>query len=167
MAVLTSRMAAAIDALYNAASNDDAMRGVAVVDGPLSAAAEEIADSTKRLFIGTTDPRGEGETISADGDQAFRTIGGRWRDETFQVRCMAEGWNGDGNLKQARDDAVAVVAAVETMLRPTPANPGAYNLGGAVMWAGIGSESITVEYDDDGAYARVDFAVACRANLTQ
>lgn len=166
MAVLTSRMAAAIDALVSLGEADE-LAGVVVIDGPFAPSMEFEADATKRLFVGTTDPYGEGESIAADGDQAFRTIGGRWRDETFVIRCLAEGWNGDGNLKQARDDAVAVMAALEQSLRPTPANPTAYALGGAVLWAGIGAESITSEYAETGAYVRLDFSVSCRANLIQ
>lgn len=166
MAVLTSRMAAAIDALV-ALGETDELAGVVVIDGPFAPFMEFEADATKRLFIGTTDPYGEGESIAADGDQAFRTIGGRWRDETFTIRCLAEGWNGDSNLKQARDDAIAVMAALEQALRPTPANPTAYAITAGVLWAGIGAESITSEYADTGAYARLDFSVSCRANLTQ
>ncbi len=165
MAVLTSRMAAAIDALVAIASSADALTGVLVIDGPIDTSSEETADAGRRLFIGTNQPDGSVESLAVEGDQSFRTIGARTRDEAFQLHCLAEGWNGDGDMKAARDAAVAILAAVETAIRATDDAPDAYNLAGAVSWAGIGGESISQQYIDQGAYARVDFTLSCRANL--
>lgn len=169
MAVLTSRMAAAVDALVDLAntSTELSAANVAVIDGPFNQAQHGVAETEARLFIGTSDPYGDGESVAVDGDQSFRNIGARWRDETFEVHCLAEGWNGDGDLRAARNTAVTVFAALEVALRPTPDAPAAYSPSRAVAWAGIGKESITSEYTDDGVYVRVDFTIQCRANLVQ
>lgn len=165
MAVLTSRMAAALDALIALATAN--LTGVAIVDGPFNINDTETALAAQRLFVGADDASGLSEAVAVDGDQAFRTMGARQRDEHFTVHCVAEGSDGDGVMKAARDAAVAVLAGMELLLRPTQANTQAYTVSGTVLWAGIGHESITQEWTTQGAYCRVNFAIDCRSNLNQ
>lgn len=163
MAVLTSRMAAAVDYLVSNATTTD----TDVVDGPLSDADHTALTASKRLYVGASEVNGEDETVAVDGEQAFRTLGARLRDEHFSVHCVAEGWNGDDDMQAARNAAVAVLADVETLIRPTAALPNAHTLGGAVMWAGIGTQQMVQDRNETGAYCRVVFNVDCRANLNQ
>jgi len=123
--------------------------------------------ATSRLFIGTDDPAANAEGVAADGQQSFRTIGARLRDETFTINLVAEGWDGGNTMKTARDAAVAVEAGVELFLRPTAAATQNYTISGTVMWAGIGRETMSQSWTDAGAYCRISFSIDARANLNQ
>ena len=165
MPILTSAMAAAIDALVGLAGLE--LSDTEVVDGPLDDSDETSQTIKQRLFVGASSATGDDESVAVDGDQNFRTIGGRRRDENFNLHCIAEGWDGGRDMKAARDRAVAVLAGVELILRPSASNPAGYTVGGSVMWAGIGHEEMTQDKNETGYYCRIDFEIACRANLIQ
>ena len=126
-----STIPAAIDGLLAAAAAAIGAT-VSVVDGPpLQWNPLKLPDpggpsASKVLLVGAT-PNGDS---SADGVEDFNAAGNVSRDERFSIHCTA--WSGaaGGTAKNRRDDAFAVVAAVERALRTDG------TLGGAVLYAG-------------------------------
>lgn len=110
-----SRVPAAID--YLVAAWTPALTDVAVIDGPVISGAEPV----KRLYVGyDADPEGDG--VGASSDFAWSsTLGTGRRDEALTVVCAIVVRVGDGIVKQARDDAYAVLEDVSTLLL-SPAN---------------------------------------------
>lgn len=162
--MLTSRIPAAIDGLLALCTGQTGpgglLDGVAVFDGPPVKGA--TAGAELLLYIADT-PDGDGPGTT--GNQDFAALGRGGRDETFSIYCTAAARSGDTDIRTERNRAFALVAAVETLLRPH--EPGAdATLGGAVLWSSVGGEeSYTPIQDDDGAYVEVGFNIVCRARI--
>lgn len=153
----TSRVPAAIDALVALCRAAPDLAQAAVRDGPpltdLSAA--------QQVFIGWAPNAEAAATIAQD----FASAGARRRDEDFSIVGYAEARSGGTDVKAMRDQAFALVAAVENALRATDAQPDAPTLGGAVLWAHLTAAELTQPQTTDGALAGVAFTVTCRARL--
>lgn len=150
----TSVIPALIDALV--AQSTTALPSVKVYDG--LAVTNDPGDF---LMVGVEDPDLESAASSATAEQSWAHSTGTSRDESGEITCAALSWNGDGNLKTARDGVFAITAAVENLLRNDP------DLGVAgLLWTSFGS---TVELSqgqgDMGADALVVFKVAFRARI--
>lgn len=153
----TSVVPALIDALVTAATA--ALPAVRVSDGV--GATDDPGDF---LMIGVEDPDLEGAAFSAETKQDWAAVGtGAPRDEQGEVTCVAVSWNGDGpeGAKAARDAAYAISAAVETLLRDTPA------LGiPELLWTSFGSSSqLSQAQGSGGASALLVFRINFRARI--
>lgn len=151
----TSVVPAAIDALVAAARI--ALPDVLVHDG-----IGQTDDPGDFLMIGVEDPDIEGAAFSADTKQDWAAVGtGAPRDEQGDITCVALSWNGDGDPKAARDGAYAIAAAVEDLLRNTPA------LGvPQLLWTSFGSSSqLSQAQGDGGASALLVFRINFRARI--
>lgn len=85
-------------------------------DGPV--VDHEFPDEA--VFVGYDgDP--EGEQIAADMSQEWAAIGAKRRNESFDIRCCAIAYFGDGDSwKDARARAKTLLSSVETVLRADP-----------------------------------------------
>lgn len=156
MTVQTSAIHPTIVALVAACQAASGLAGVSVVDGPRVA-----ADSDKdRLFIGY-DPDSD---TAVDGTSEVVGSPGKSQNEDFEITCLAEAWTGDTDIAARRARAFAIVAVVETLLRPTAGN---YTLGiSNLLWAlTTGTRRVKQQQTTGGAMVGVVFTVTCRARL--
>lgn len=150
-----SALPAFIDALVVAA--EAALPDVLVFDG------QGVTDGPGDfLMIGVDDPNAEDFSAAAEAQQTPATMGtARSRDERRRVYCAVMSWNGDGDMKAARDSAYTIAEGVATILRTTP-NLGLSN----VLNSGFGSDlSDSSIQADSGAVWIVRFSVEFRARI--
>lgn len=156
----TTRIGAAIDALVVLCRAAPGLAGVVVFDGPRVTDNDLV--NPDRLYIGAS----ADDDPAAEGDQDFAHLGARARDETFAIACTAEAWSGDTDMKVRRDRALALLAEVENLLRPTDANPRAYTISESVLYAHIaGGMRLVQRQTGNGAIASITFHVTCRARI--
>ncbi len=151
----TSALPALINALVTNATA--ALTDVDVYDGfgVTSDPAQNV------LHIGVDDVNSNAEAFSGYAQQQWANANHTSRDEEGHVVCAASSWNGDGDAKAARDSAFATVAAVENMLRTTPAQ-GLPTL----LWTSMGGRIALSQWQDSGgATAVVIFTIAYRARI--
>jgi hypothetical protein len=160
--VSTSAIPATIDYLVTtfAASTrlGAAVDPVKVYDGP------QVSEEFPKLilWIGLDDPdTSPGAPMAATSTQAWVGPGNRWRDELFDIMCVAEAWSGDTDVKTARVAAYAIVAAVEDLTRADA------NLGGNVLFINPGVTGHTLRQNNTskGAVAQVQFLISCKARI--
>lgn len=160
MTVTTSRWAALIDALISTAGG--LFTDVYVWDGPPR--AQEGLDKPKRLWIGTDSADAGVGGPAADADQTLLNDRGMNRDETVAVQCIAEAFTADRVMKSARDNANAIVAALEVAIRPTGTSTA--SIGGAFR-----GELVTLHADqyqtESAAFCRITFVLAFTSYLGQ
>jgi hypothetical protein len=133
--------------------------GVTVLDGPsVTAPSEQVL-----LYIGDSPVTGG---AGAFGTQDFVTMPARERDETYSIFCTAYSRSGDTVIKPERDRAFAVMAAVESLVRPGV--PGSdITLGGTVQWCSVsGRITYSPGQSQSGAVVRLTFEVVCRERLS-
>lgn len=116
------------------------------------------------LMVGVDDPDLYTDTNSAESAQDWANATGGTRTEVGEVTCVALAWNGDGDQAKARDDAFAIVAAIQNLCRPS-GRPG--DLGVAtVLWTSCpGSVRLLQLSDETGALAQIVFTVQFRARV--
>lgn len=153
----TSRVPDAIDALVDLCTTSALLKGVTVTDGP---PLSDLSDED-HLFIGWSPDAANAASIVQD----FASAGARRRDEDFTISCYAESRSGDTGMKAIRRRVFTLVAAVETILRATDAEPEAPTLRGAVAWAHITAGDLFQPQTQDGALAGLTFTVTCHARL--
>jgi hypothetical protein len=87
--------------------------------------------------------------------------GNRKRDELFDVFCVAEAWSGDTDTQTALTQVYNIVAAVEDLTRNDA------NLGGNILFLNAGVTGHTLKWNntDQGAAARVQFLLSCKARI--
>ncbi|MCX6399233.1 MAG: hypothetical protein NTX33_04780 [Propionibacteriales bacterium] len=153
----TSVIPAVIDALVAQAAA--ALPSVNVFDG-----FGVVNDTGNYLMVGTDDPSQSVRSIAAQASQTTGPMGtSRPRDESGSIICAALAWNGNGNAKDARDAAFAVIAAVEALLR---ADPQLGLTGGPYLVAEMGDGfQLEQTQSDQGAEALVGFSVRFRARI--
>lgn len=102
------------------------------------------------------------------GEQEFATIGARQRDERFEIVMTVEDWSGDTAAKVHRDNAFALMAQIELMIRGVrPAGPGDITMGGSVKYSQIaGPIQFHIDQNPNGAAATCVFRIQARARLT-
>lgn len=159
----SSSIPRAIDGLVamcrDAAVPSGLLDGVTIEDGP------SVGDPSDQLLLYVADTPTAG-AVGALGTQAFASMPGRERDETYSIYCTAYSRSGDTALKPERDRAFAIMAAVEKLLRPGFVGSD-LTLGGAVVWCSVsGRIAYTPGQSESGAIVRLDFEIACRARLS-
>lgn len=114
------------------------------------------------LMVGIDDPDSDSPS-SGEFQQEWTSVPGRHRSEDGTVTCAAMTWNGDSNLRVARADAKAMLAAIENNLRTDP------NLGAAVpglMWTSFGTRGKPTQIlGETGAVVIVSFDIAYKARI--
>lgn len=161
---ITSAVPAVTDYLVAAATA--ALTGVVVFDGP-NPTADTLAEP-KHLWIGW-DTQGSSGEPAADAAQDWPVSDfGRTKDEDGTIICTADAWSGSTTIKTHRDDAAAIVAAVELLLRGTPqqGGPGDASMGGLVLWSGVnGPYQWYPRQNQSGAGCGVVFRIIYKARL--
>src|SRR5262249_34630299 len=98
----------------------------------------------------------DADGIAAEGEQEWASMPktGSARAERVTLRCVAESQTGQTDMKARRDDAFAILAAVEGAVKTDP------TLNGAVTYANLG-EHIEVRQPEPlkGAVCSVFFGV--------
>jgi hypothetical protein len=159
----SSAIPAAIDALVGMCTDQTVvggtLEGITVYDGWYVIAPSD------ETFLSIAVPADVG-AAGVDGTQDWITMPGREKDEHFSIFCEAVSRSGNKVMKAERDRAFGMVAAVERMIRPGVPNSDV-ELRGTVQWAQVtGRIAFTPLQTSDGAAARVQFEVACRARLS-
>lgn len=150
---MPSKIPAAIDGLLTLCRNLQAttLAGVEVVDGPILSAASPTANQLRRLVIGY-----DANDMAAEGQQEWASMprAGSARAEQITIHCVAESASGQTDMKTRRDDAFAIVAAVEGAIKTDP------TLNGAVTWANFGQHlDVRQPQTTQGAVCSVFFGV--------
>lgn len=162
MAITTSRAALVIDTIVTklkaSATFADPVR---VFDGP-----NTVGDTmwTQAVFVGFDGnwhetPRGqvapgveyEAVLINQQLEYIGGPVVGTSVKETLEVRCSAECWSGDPTCQTARNQTVALLAGVETVIRTDPT----LGIDGGTI-ASVQVGSLVYEFDPDGN-------IGCRA----
>lgn len=140
---------AAIESLVALLRASPTMAGVRVEDGPLTTGVEE------------PDAVGVGlETEDADVASSELRPGLRGaHDEMFDLVCVAQSWNGDGDLTAARRRVFQVLDAVADVL----AADRDLGLPGQVLSAALVRTAYVPDRFDGGVLARAPFVVQVRA----
>lgn len=150
-----SRVPAAIDAVL-ALLDGSLSEGTVVIDGPTIV----TTGATKQVYVGYDgDPDGDYVAASSDQDWASALGTGR-REETLTVACAVLVQNGAGNVKQARDDAYAVLGEVSDILRAN------VNLGfPAPSVAHLRNPGLHQYQTNSGVEARITFEIALSTRI--
>lgn len=132
------------------------LTGVEVIDGP---GATDQTDN-RYIMVGVADPDADGFVEAITGSQRWAQLGGKFRDETFSIRCAAVAWNGDGNQSQAISDVFSLFDAAGNALVSDP------TLGGSILYApGLTEFTVRFIQDKNGVAAELPFAVECRTRI--
>jgi hypothetical protein len=165
---LTSRVPDVIDWLVSAAQNSPqlgaATPAVTVIDGPPP--TTDTYSELLHLYIGDVPSSDEAAATAA---QTWPVLDhARTRDEDGDVTLTADAWSGSSNMKAVRDQAKAIIAAVELLLRGDGrTGPGDATMGGLVMWSGVdGPYTWSQRQTQEGPGCTVTFRVVYRARLT-
>lgn len=133
---------------------------VTVFDGPNPAATglPTSLDPPLKLYVGLTDPDSDSIQAAVTFTQARADMGTATRDETTTVYCCAEAWSGDDTMSSQRHAVVAIVAAVETLVR-------ADNAVGGLGYQSPGVTAGELQQNDanPGAIARIPFTITVRS----
>lgn len=146
---MSSKVPAVIDWLLTMvrALQATSLLGVDIYDGPKL----DSSANGRRLFVGY-----DVEGIAAEGDQEWASMPktGSARAERMTIRCVAESSTGQTDMKGRRDDAFAIVAAVEDAIKNDP------TLGGAVTYSNLGAHiEVRQPETTQGAICTVFFGV--------
>jgi hypothetical protein len=142
----------ALVAAMNASANIG-VAGIPVYDGPTVSSNQ---DATSIIVGGSfNDEDTDAGSFSLD----WRTDGGAsaTQDETIQVNCAVQFWNGDADVAAARAGAFTVLGYVDTLIRSN------VSLGvTALLWCHITTGSVKQELRS-GAICIVEFTITARA----
>ncbi|WP_060952396.1 hypothetical protein [Streptomyces hygroscopicus] len=152
----TSAVPAAVDALLAILRAAPALADVLVVDGPPS-----VNLTDRRVVYVGWQPGGEAAVTL---EQDFASAGARTMDETFEISGYAEVRSGDKDMADRRRAVFELVAAIETALRATDANPTAPTLNGTVLWSHLTTGNLA-QIQSEGSLAGLAFVIACRARI--
>ncbi|MGW2203417.1 hypothetical protein [Streptomyces sp. NPDC001774] len=152
----TSRVPAAVDALLEILRAAPALATVRVIDGPEPVNLTE----RQRIYIGWQPSAESAVSLVQD----FNAAGARTRDEDFVIVGYVEARGGDKNMAIRRNQAFAILAAVEDALRATDLAPETPTLNGTVLWAHLTTGDL-FQQQTEGAIAGINFAVSCRARI--
>lgn len=161
----TSVVPAVIDYLVAQARAAPALAGVMVVDGPQP--SKSLQDIEQVLWIGADPADPGGDMAQADQKWPYSDKA-RTRDEDAVVVCAAQHWSGDTSNKVHRDGAMAIIAALDDLIRgdPSAGGPGDASMGGLVFWSGIlGPYVFRPRQQGGGASMLVTFNVVYHARL--
>ncbi|GHA61087.1 hypothetical protein ACFWMH_22035 [Streptomyces tendae] len=145
-----SRVPEVIDRLLALGAADSALKGVRVSDGP------ELTedDDPEWLIPGwDADPNGDYQAASTLGGWAG--LGSR-REEQFQITVAVIAFNGDTDVRAARERAYEIAYAVEAWFAADP------SIGLPELEAAIEASQLTQDQTDKGAKATLLLTVAGR-----
>ncbi|HWU31447.1 MAG TPA: hypothetical protein VN108_01165 [Marmoricola sp.] len=151
----------AIDALIAKLAGN----GFQVIDGP--GATDDSLQSA--LFVGLNSTDSTDFIESAALDQGWAWLGHNMRDENVSVHCLAQAWNGDGDMKAARDAAFATLTAVGALIQADP------SLGllavpvegiNLLQVSEIRAASFKETQDEEGAIAQLSFDIQVRGRVS-
>jgi len=158
--MLPSRLPLVLDALVDlctAATTPGApLEGVRILDGP---PATELADR-RVLALGDDDQ----SATAATAQQEWATLGRGAKDESGFITCTAYARAGDTDLRARRAEVFALMAALETLLRPGQPDTDP-TLGGLVLWTAVGGQITYRQEQQGGSLAVLTFEVAYRARI--
>ena len=157
----TSAVPATIDYLVTtfttAATLGAANPPVSIIDGP----AVSEAFPKRALYVGLSDPdTSPGAPTAATTIQEWAGMPARTRKETFSIFCTAESWSGSTDIRTARLDAYAIVAAVEDLVRVDK-----YLGGNANVDPGITNLTLRQNNTTTGAVAQVQFELGLKSRI--
>ncbi len=137
------------------------LANVNIFDGPVVLDSEYVHPDT--LFIGDTGD----DAPSASSSQEFGPYGRAEgsRDETGSILCTAESTSGDTDIAARRERVAEIVAAVESLVRPSILASSDPTLGGAVLWCRLTGQELRQSQTQDGTFAELPFVIAYRARL--
>lgn len=120
------------------------------------------SDPGDYLMIGVEDPDVDGYAETASSKQEWANANYTSRDEEGDINCVALSWNGNSDMKAARDAVYANVAALETALRQNPPQ----DLDD-VLWTSImaGGGRLNQIEDGSGAVALLLFSIHFNARI--
>lgn len=162
MSTLTSQIPTVITYLLSQANAT--YTNTHVFDGPQHNAVELAFPA--RVWVGC-DPMNL-ETPAVTGAQAAAALGARSRNESFELACAVEYWDGNQDMAAQRTAAFGLLASFETFLRGTAATggPGNAAMNLASGWGEIATVETYQIQDDAGSSCTIVFHVAVRARLT-
>jgi hypothetical protein len=129
-----------------------------VVDGP---SGEATPMPGSYVFVGWDGDREGDYNATEDWEQDWAGLGAQRKDETFDVVCAVVSGSGDYNVAARRQDALAVLAAVETDLRS------ALNIGLGLpspSFARLSSAQL-IQEPVDGLRARIPFSISVQTRI--
>jgi hypothetical protein len=124
-----------------------------------------ISPQPRMVLVGVTD-----QTPTTSLTHAWAGIGAQRQDESFDIPCVIWCASGDKTQKTVRDEAFAILDAIETALLATSTSR---TLNGALTPPGV-AEIVTGAFDQtntddeagEGRQARIYFTVRCTSRLT-
>lgn len=137
--------------------------GVQVFDGPQPAGT--ISGVEQCLWIGHNPQQVNEE--AAHMTQGFSFLSSNYRDESGEITCAAKHWTGDVAMKPHRDGCKQIIAAVELLLRGSPATggPGDGSMAGLVQWSEFTEVTWWQQLASGGAEAYCVFKITYFARL--
>lgn len=143
-----------IDAMVADFAALPALAGVTVTDGP-----PRVNDPGAYLFVGVDNPDDD-NGIGASGTQTWPLATNSAREDAGEIWMAAYADNGDGAMKPARDEATAVMEAVQDRVRAN------LTLGvPRVLWLQFGDYSYRPMQSDNGAAAVLLFRITYSARI--
>lgn len=148
----SSAIPAAVDAVVSALRS----AGIETYDGP----GDSQTGAGQYVLVGCEDPEADGAQAAVDGTSQWIGLGAKRREEEFTVHCVAVAWNGDSDMKAARDSAAAVVDAAYTAIQSDP------SLGGLLLYApGVTGLGFRQGQASAGAVVYAPFDIECVARI--
>lgn len=141
-----------------------AVSGLTVFDGP------GVTDDAHMdvLCIGWTDPETTGMDEAATLNQSWPYLGHAQRDEVSDIHCVATAWNGDADMKAARDKVFSYLTAIGSAIEADPSlgfNDAPVAGIQLLVVAGITVGTFTQNQDDTGAIARIVFTIQIKGRV--
>lgn len=153
-----TRVHDAINAIVAALNAGTTAALATVVDGPSN---EATPFPGSYVFVGWDGDREGDYNATEDWTQDWAGLGAQRKDESFDVVCAVVSGSGDANVASRRQEALAVLAAVETDLR-APLNIG---LGlPSPSFARLSSAQLIQEWVD-GLRARIPFSISVQTRI--
>jgi len=152
---------AAIDALIAQLAGN----GFTVIDGP----GATDASIQSALFIGLNSTDSIDFIESAALDQGWAWLGHNMRDENVTIHCLAQGWDGNADMKAARDAVFATLTALATLIQTDPslgfkdAPVAGINL---LQVTEVRAASFKQTQDEEGAIAQLSFDIQVRGRVS-
>lgn len=167
--IVTSRAGAVIDALVTALKASAVFADpVQVFDGPVTGANTMWTQAVFVGFDGDWRSNNRGQVASGVQYNAVLVnqerpyLGNTTAFEQLEIPCCAEAWSGDPTCKTVRDQCLAMLAGVETVIRTDPT----LAVDGSTI-ASLQVGNLDYEFDEGGNLnAHIPFTVHVQTTLT-
>lgn len=120
-----------------------------------------VSGATQTLYIGGSGSDDSGWVQAGTGALTWAQLGGKFRDERFTVEMAAYASNGQSDVQQAMQDAIALYDAVGAYVVGDP------TLGGSVLTTVRPSPNFDLKWlqEDAGAAALLTFSLEWHARI--